>query len=187
MMTESPLWKLVRTELVAATELGEGMGEGMVVEVVKAIYCQGGGRGASSWMGGLGFLISPYRWIMGHTFLAHFTFFPPQPKLSTIQRKVQKAVGWSKGFPGAQPVSMDRKNIGFLAEKPYMVSWKADGTRFLTFFKKLLKCFFVFTINTWYNFSLPRYMMLVDGENEVYFLDRDNCVFQVIEHPESRI
>ena len=26
-----------------------------------------------------------------------------------------------------------------------------------------------------------RYMMLVDGENEVYFLDRDNCVFQVEE------
>ena len=23
--------------------------------------------------------------------------------------------------------------------------------------------------------------MLVDGENEVYFLDRDNCVFQVFE------
>ena len=27
--------------------------------------------------------------------------------------------------------------------------------------------------------SCFRYMMLVDGENEVYFLDRDNCVFQV--------
>merc|ERR1719187_3047842 len=81
--------------------------------------------------------------------VSHFTL---QPKLSTIQRKVQRAVGWSKGFPGAQPVSMDRKNISFLAEKPYMVSWKADGTR---------------------------YMMLVDGENEEYFLDRDNCVFQV--------
>ncbi|KAH7953240.1 hypothetical protein HPB49_006317 [Dermacentor silvarum] len=24
-----------------------------------------------------------------------------------------------------------------------------------------------------------RYMMLIDGENEVYFIDRDNCVFQV--------
>ena len=59
------------------------------------------------------------------------SFLPLQPKLSTIQKKVQRAVGWSKGFPGAQPVSMDRKNIGFLAEKPYMVSWKADGTRFL--------------------------------------------------------
>ena len=58
--------------------------------------------------------------------------FPSQPKLSTIQRKVQRAVGWNKGFPGAQPVSMDRKNIGLLAEKPYMVSWKADGTRFFT-------------------------------------------------------
>ena len=28
--------------------------------------------------------------------------------------------------------------------------------------------------------NLLRYMMLVDGENEVYFLDRDNCVFQVV-------
>ena len=34
------------------------------------------------------------------------------------------------------------------------VSWKADGTR---------------------------YMMLVDGEDEVYFIDRDNCVYQVIQ------
>jgi len=79
--------------------------------------------------------------------------FTIQPKLSTIQKKVQKAVGWTKtGFPGAQPVSMDRKNLMFLQEKPYKVSWKADGTR---------------------------YMMLVDGDNEVYFIDRDNCVYQV--------
>lgn len=125
--------------------VGEGMGEGMVVVVVKAIYCQGGGRGASSWRGCLGCLISLYRWIiLLHTFLAHFTFFPPQPKLSTIQRKVQKAVGWSKGFPGAQPVSMDRKNIGFLAEKPYMVSWKADGTRFLNSLKSFLSVFYLY-------------------------------------------
>ena len=32
------------------------------------------------------------------------------------------------------------------------VSWKADGTR---------------------------YMMLLDGEDEVYFIDRDNCVYKV--------
>ena len=92
-----------------------------------------------------------------------------QPKLSTIQRKVQKAVGWNKGFPGAQPVSMDRKNIGFLAEMPYMVSWKADGTR----------CDHLGGYIQ-HNADI-RYMMLVDGENEVYFLDRDNCVFQVEE------
>ena len=65
---------------------------------------------------------------------------------------MQKAVGWTKGFPGAQPVSMTRANMGFLREKPYKVSWKADGTR---------------------------YMMLLDGEDEVYFIDRDNCVYQV--------
>lgn len=78
--------------------------------------------------------------------------FTRQPKLSTIQRKVQKAVGWTKGFPGAQPVSMTRGNMGFLRDKPYKVSWKADGTR---------------------------YMMLLDGEDEVYFIDRDNCVYKV--------
>lgn len=33
------------------------------------------------------------------------------------------------GFPGAQPVSMDEQNIKLLEQKPYKVSWKADGTR----------------------------------------------------------
>ena len=35
----------------------------------------------------------------------------------------------SSGFPGSQPVSMDVQNIRLLHEKPYRVSWKADGTR----------------------------------------------------------
>ncbi|KAK7576606.1 hypothetical protein V9T40_012892 [Parthenolecanium corni] len=55
-------------------------------------------------------------------------------------------------FVGSQPVSMDRRNLKLLAEKPYRVSWKADGTR---------------------------YMMLIVGEGQVYFLDRDNSVFRV--------
>lgn len=76
-----------------------------------------------------------------------------QPKLQNIQRKVQGFCGWqSTGFPGCQPVSMDTKNIKLLSEKPYRVSWKADGTR---------------------------YMMLILQEHEIYFIDRDNCVFQV--------
>ena len=33
------------------------------------------------------------------------------------------------GFPGSKPVLMDVQNIRFLNEKPYRVSWKADGTR----------------------------------------------------------
>lgn len=58
----------------------------------------------------------------------------------------------SSGFPGSQPVSMDTKNIKLLHQKPYRVSWKADGAR---------------------------YMMLILKEGEVYFFDRDNSVFQV--------
>ncbi|KAI6071374.1 MRNA-capping enzyme isoform X2 [Aix galericulata] len=53
-----------------------------------------------------------------------------QPKLGGIQQKCQQFCGWEgSGFPGAQPVSMDKQNIKFLEQKPYKVSWKADGTR----------------------------------------------------------
>ncbi|XP_063239760.1 mRNA-capping enzyme isoform X2 [Bacillus rossius redtenbacheri] len=76
-----------------------------------------------------------------------------QPKLGHIQKTVQHFCGWtSSGFPGCQPVSMDTTNISLLQEKPYRVSWKADGTR---------------------------YMMLILGDREIYFIDRDNSVFEV--------
>ncbi|XP_042305601.1 mRNA-capping enzyme isoform X2 [Sceloporus undulatus] len=76
-----------------------------------------------------------------------------QPKLGDIQQKCQQFCGWKgTGFPGAQPVSMDEQNIKLLEQKPYKVSWKADGTR---------------------------YMMLIDGKDEVYMIDRDNSVFHV--------
>ncbi|XP_051951188.1 mRNA-capping enzyme [Xyrauchen texanus] len=76
-----------------------------------------------------------------------------QPKLGKIQRKCQEFSEWERsGFPGAQPVSMDRRNIRLLEQKVYKVSWKADGTR---------------------------YMMLIDGKNEVYMIDRDNSVFHI--------
>ncbi|XP_050441542.1 mRNA-capping enzyme-like [Adelges cooleyi] len=78
-----------------------------------------------------------------------------QPKLSTIQRKVQDLCNWKKsGFPGSQPVSMDINNMKLLHTKPYRVTWKADGTR---------------------------YMMFIQAENEVYFIDRDNSVFEVVD------
>lgn len=74
-------------------------------------------------------------------------------KASGILRRIQDICGWDKtGFPGLQPVSMDQDNICYLHDKPYRVSWKADGTR---------------------------YMMLVQGEGDVYFVDRDNSIFQV--------
>ena len=41
-------------------------------------------------------------------------------------------VSFRKGFPGSQPVSMDRQNLDFLSKKPYKVSWKADGTRYFS-------------------------------------------------------
>ncbi|XP_070494063.1 mRNA-capping enzyme [Chironomus tepperi] len=56
------------------------------------------------------------------------------------------------GFPGCQPISMDRQNLRLLHMKPYKVSWKADGTR---------------------------YMMLIKDQNEIYFFDRDNSCFKV--------
>ncbi|XP_065362989.1 mRNA-capping enzyme [Calliphora vicina] len=76
-----------------------------------------------------------------------------QPRLGELQQKVQDMCGWKKnGFPGAQPVSMDRQNIKRLHEIPYRVSWKADGTR---------------------------YMMLINKRDEIYFFDRNNSCFQV--------
>ncbi|KAL4218429.1 hypothetical protein ACF0H5_023164 [Mactra antiquata] len=76
-----------------------------------------------------------------------------QPRLGQIQSLVQDMCSWrGSGFPGSQPVSMDITNLDFLRKKPYKCSWKADGTRF---------------------------MMLINGPNQVYMLDRDNTVFHV--------
>ncbi|XP_011182006.2 mRNA-capping enzyme [Zeugodacus cucurbitae] len=76
-----------------------------------------------------------------------------QPRLGDLQLKVQEMCGWKKsGFPGCQPVSMDKNNLKRLSEIPYRVSWKADGTR---------------------------YMMLINKRDEIYFFDRNNTCFQV--------
>lgn len=76
-----------------------------------------------------------------------------EPRLGELQLKVQNMCNWNNnGFPGAQPVSMDSQNLNFLAQKKYMVSWKADGTR---------------------------YMMLINKKDEVYFFDRNFSCFQV--------
>lgn len=73
--------------------------------------------------------------------------------LQDVQTKCQEMCGWKgTGFPGSQPVSMDLNNIRLLQAKRYKVSWKADGTR---------------------------YMMLIEDKDKIYFIDRDNCVFQV--------
>ena len=70
--------------------------------------------------------------------------FTTQPRLSEIQHKIQNMCNWKKsGFPGSQPVSMNNDNIKKLHEKPYRVSWKADGTRFECY--NLFKFFFYFS------------------------------------------
>nr|CAB3265660.1 mRNA-capping enzyme-like [Phallusia mammillata] len=85
-----------------------------------------------------------------------------QPTLRQVQQLVQNMCGWrKKGFPGAQPVSMTMTNLQFVAEKSYMVSWKADGAR---------------------------YLMLINGKDQVYMLDRDNAVFKIsnLEFPKRK-
>ncbi|XP_049293058.1 mRNA-capping enzyme [Anopheles funestus] len=76
-----------------------------------------------------------------------------EPLIMKLQDQVRTMCGSKlQGFAGAQPVSMDKRNIRYLTEMPYRVSWKADGTR---------------------------YMMLILREGELYFFDRDNSVFAV--------
>jgi mRNA-capping enzyme len=73
--------------------------------------------------------------------------------VNDLQHKIQDMCEFEKhGFPGSQPVSMDRDNLRFLHAKPYMVSWKADGTR---------------------------YMLLIKQSDELYFFDRDNACFKI--------
>ncbi|KAE8286682.1 mRNA-capping enzyme Polynucleotide 5'-triphosphatase [Larimichthys crocea] len=92
-----------------------------------------------------------------------------QPKLGEIQRKCQEMAEWDKsGFPGAQPVSMDRQNLRFLEQKPYKVSWKAGRhTTKETTMTRVSKSYIV------------GYMMLINGKNEVFMVDRDNSIFHI--------
>ena len=67
---------------------------------------------------------------------------------------VRQMTGWTARdpFPGAQPVSMTIANYRFLEARDYMVSWKADGTR---------------------------YMMLILDESRIYFMDRKASFFRI--------
>ncbi|CAF4777384.1 unnamed protein product [Rotaria sp. Silwood1] len=76
-----------------------------------------------------------------------------QSIVDNIRLKCQQMCAWDrKSFPGSQPISMDYTNYQTIFLSPYMVSWKADGTR---------------------------YMMLIESENNIYMLDRNNDVFQI--------
>ncbi|EYC05020.1 hypothetical protein Y032_0084g1735 [Ancylostoma ceylanicum] len=78
-------------------------------------------------------------------------------KKKMLQGKIKELCGAKRdGFPGLQPVSLERSreadNMKLLAQRPYMVSWKADGMR---------------------------YMVYICDENEIYAFDRDNEVFLI--------
>eukprot|EP00124_Ichthyophonus_hoferi_P001248 Ihof_evm15s60 gene=Ihof_evmTU15s60 len=79
----------------------------------------------------------------------------PLEDLEKIQNEVARMAGFQtkrkRQFPGSQPVSLDQINLMLLAQEPFLVSWKADGTR---------------------------YMMLIKKEG-TYMIDRDNNVFVV--------
>ncbi|CAF1215728.1 unnamed protein product [Didymodactylos carnosus] len=76
-----------------------------------------------------------------------------QPCLGNIQRKCHQMCDYHRqGFPGSQPVSMDITNYETIVQSPYMVSWKADGTR---------------------------YMMLIEEQDKIYMFDRDNNAFHI--------
>ncbi|CAF1277122.1 unnamed protein product [Adineta ricciae] len=74
--------------------------------------------------------------------------------LDSIRSRCQSICGWKRqSFPGSQPVSLHRENYQLIFLSPYMVSWKADGTR---------------------------YMMWIEDKDKVYMLDRNNNAFQIL-------
>ncbi|KAM7535142.1 hypothetical protein Aperf_G00000093685 [Anoplocephala perfoliata] len=64
-------------------------------------------------------------------------------------------------FRGSQPVSITRQNAALIADNPYLVTYKSDGTR---------------------------YLMLIHGPGKVYLIDRGNFVYKVgcLEFPTLR-
>ena len=65
---------------------------------------------------------------------------PPEEELEVRQEVMSLARGGRPVgpyerlvFPGSQPVSLDLVNMKGLTARPYLVTWKADGTRYLVF------------------------------------------------------
>ncbi|CAI4222640.1 unnamed protein product [Auanema sp. JU1783] len=86
-------------------------------------------------------------------------------KRSLLQAKIKELCRYDrKGFPGLQPVSLEcsneRNNLEFFSKEKFLVSWKADGMR---------------------------YMVYIGGKDEVYAFDRDNEIFIInnLEFPHS--
>ena len=54
------------------------------------------------------------------------------PRKTQFQQRLHRMCGWQEtGFLGYVPVPMDVNNKELLARKPYRVSWKSNGTRYV--------------------------------------------------------
>ena len=62
----------------------------------------------------------------------HFLWIAPLRRPSPqVLRLQEEAPPERVHFPGGQPVSLDRANLGLFRTNRYWVTWKADGTRYL--------------------------------------------------------
>ena len=68
---------------------------------------------------------------------------------------------------------MDRNNIENLRDYPYKVSWKADGTRYMMLIDGKDKVWRI-SLQRRHLGSCSSFYLL-----QIFFVDRDNCVFQV--------
>ncbi|GAB0087240.1 hypothetical protein DMENIID0001_015330 [Sergentomyia squamirostris] len=76
-----------------------------------------------------------------------------EKKVQYLREKCRKMCDYKyDGFPGTQPAALGRGHLVSFHIRPYRVSWKAAGTR---------------------------YMMLILGKDQVYMFDRENNCYQV--------
>lgn len=56
----------------------------------------------------------------------------PPPHLGRLRKECRNMISPTarKGFPGQQPVSLAKENIEAVRDEDYLMSWKADGTRY---------------------------------------------------------
>ncbi|KAI6213714.1 hypothetical protein M3Y94_00183900 [Aphelenchoides besseyi] len=87
----------------------------------------------------------------------HVHLVEDKETIDYLRGKIKQYCGYKKNdFPGSQPVSLEHTpqftNLEFLSQEDYMVSWKADGMR---------------------------YLVLIDDAEQVYAFDRDNNPFEL--------
>lgn len=77
---------------------------------------------------------------------------PHLGEMRTLCREMVGAPVGYGGFPGMQSVSLDKTNLSLFRQHKYLVSWKADGTR---------------------------YLLLILGSRGSFLVGRDNSIFTV--------